>query len=997
VSEFLAEAEVLIRPNTAGFRTTLIAELTKATRGIVVPIPVVAQARGAQAVTQANRAAAGSAQQAAVATKELEAARTKQAIADRQAAAAEANLVQAQRLTAAAQQRVIAVDTAGARSTSALAAARAELRAANVAVTASIRAVDAAMLEGAAAAQALAVETLRSAVALRAEAIAAEQAAAAKVLDTRATRADAVAHEQFTRGIEAETLSLFGVRGATLAASKGFLIGAASVVIGTKAVEEASREQEAASRVAKVFGEDTERLAEDAKGFADAFGLSVAASLKFEGAIGNILQEAGVARVQIPQMSEDLLKLAADMAAFNNVPVEATLKALQLGILGNSRGLRQFGVELSASAVNARALTASGKETTDQLTSEDRALARIAIIFEKTTNQQGAAARRAKDLAQQTKILKAEIDNVAADIGRLLIPALVNIVGAVHDDIAALKDLTGALGSVLGPLKQLGDQTHTTGIFQTLLGHATRLAISPLAEYTILVEKAVHALQDHNRETQHGLGIIGLLEAKLIPGARAFLNLQQNIDAARKAIEKFGDAAARLDFKEQTNQLDTLNEKLLKVQIAGGTLQQQLAAAQDIEAKAAARARSAARVSAREPKSEQAQEARRAAERDLLDAINQRKAIQQEIADKAADAAQAAKDAAEKIQQAIEDAKRRVQELLDRADEAALDLIERLARPFDIRALRVAATKSLQDDIAFQNDLQNLLKRQIHIAQTSITDAKKRAAEVQRLTVELVTSQIAEKQLRAQVAENAAERRKARIDRQAESIDLDIELAQTQKNVRGEIAARQRRIKFDQERLKAVRGDIIATKRLRNDIAAQRAAIKELKKELEKRRDALKEVEFLFLQEQAGFVANLLSNIIPRAQIAGTVGGTVGGPGGVSTATPVAPRAPAAPAGAGGPSGGGGGGLIGFGERQIDLVGVGATPTRRDDLRDGVGTTVQTRQAQRGASMSQMSTLIHIQRGMLQVLTRLVAQRTHPEANTQRHQQAVALDTVYGV
>ena len=40
MSEFIAEAQVLVRPNVAKFRAELVAELAAATKGVVVPISV---------------------------------------------------------------------------------------------------------------------------------------------------------------------------------------------------------------------------------------------------------------------------------------------------------------------------------------------------------------------------------------------------------------------------------------------------------------------------------------------------------------------------------------------------------------------------------------------------------------------------------------------------------------------------------------------------------------------------------------------------------------------------------------------------------------------------------------------------------------------------------------------------------------------------------------------------------------------------------------------
>lgn len=979
MSEFLAEASVLIAPDTSKFRATLIAELEKATKGLVVPIPVVAQAKGAQTAVQANKAAAASAQQASVATKELTASRTKQVIADREAAAQEANLAEAQRLTAAAQQRASAVETAGIRSTSALAAARAELRASNIAVTAGQKAVDASMLEGAAAAQAEAVAVLRDSVALRANALASEAAAAGKVVDTRRTAVATKAHAQFTRGIEAETLHLTGVRGATLAASSAFLIGAAAITVVAKAVEEANKEIEAAARVERVFGDASAGLEADARGLADSFGLSATAALKFEGQVGNILTSAKVANTDIPKLSEDLTKLAADLAAFANVPIEQTTRAIALGLAGNSRGLRQFGVDLSASIVNAEALAQSGKKLTSELTRGDRLLARRTLLFQQTSNAQGAAQRRADGLAQSSRVLRAEITNLGASLGTKLIPFLNDTVKSGKDVVGIFQKIDDKATSLAGDLNKLTGGSKKGGFFTDLKNLATSNLPADLQKFkqsflnvkdlfksgntdlNALHEAAVKAFRDHDptifdralikiagdtRDLQTGFNKLHADSAK------AFETKQVLAFAAALAdVKNISIAAANALGTRLGGTLAKLQDQMVQIQIKGGGPADQLAnlVKQEQTATAAvAAAGIAAAATAGGPGHDTAVKALRQKRTQLLDIVTQERDIRKQMAD---DALKAAQD----VQQAVEDAQQKVKDLIAQADAATVDLLDTLAGSLDIRQLRTEATKSLADDVVFQQTLQANIRKRIGIVRTTIIDAKLRAQKLHDLNVALVASQIEEKSLNQQIAQNRQQRRQATFDRAAESIDLDIQLAQTNKSVGGEIAARQRRIRLDQERLKAVRGDIIATKKLRNDIAEQRAAIKDLKKELAKRNTDLQDVQFLFLQQQAGFAGSLLSNLIPTAALTGTVGGKVGaaGGGGLATATPVAPP-----------------------------------------IHAGVSAATQTRTAQKGASQSQMETLIHIQRGMLGVLTRLVGQRTHPEANAQRAAQNISMDFV---
>ncbi len=960
MSEFLAEASVLIVPDTTKFRATLIAELRKASSGIAVPIPVVAQAKGAQTVVKANQQAAASATQASVATKELTATRTKQIIADRELAAQEANLAKAEQLVAAAQQRVESVSSASAGSTTTLAGARAELRAANAAVTASEKALAAAGLRGAESQQAQAASTLEAAVALRAEAATLEQDTAAKIVNQRATAAQIRRNEQFRRGIEANTLELFKIRGATLAASSGFLLGAAAVAVTAKAVEAANAEIEAAARVEQVFGENAATLEKHATGLAESFGLSAEEALKFEGQIGNILKVSKVADDQIPALSEDLVKLAADMAVFNNVPLEQVLKAISLGLVGNSRGLRQFGVELNAAAVNAEALRESGKKNTDELTRGERVQARINLLEAQTILQQGAAARRTDSLAQKSRVLKAEIHNLGVEIGKTLIPQLLEIVGDGAKVVGVLGKIAGASkvatnaikekvpgGGLLGGLANFGlNLTGIKGIAGELENIRTVIHVGR-EEFNILKDAMVGAADsgDTSFKKLHE-------EAVKAFETRTISEFTKALQGAVFQAEHLAVSMARLGARAAGNQLATVQDQLVGIKIAGGDASAQLAnlARQEAIARRGVAAATAANALTGGRSQSDLQNLRDARVQ-LGDIIQQERDIRQQMAD---DALKAAQD----IAQAVADAQQKVQELIQQADQNTADLISTLAGKLDIPALRADATESLQDNVALENLRQANIQRRIVLARM-IIDEKQRRDTLHALNVELVQSQIAEKQLNATIAKNRQQRRAQAFDRAAESVDLDIQLAQTEKNRRAEISARQRRIALDQQRLRAVRGDIIATKRLRNDIAEQRAAIKELKRELQKRNDALKEAEFLFLTTQSGFAGTLLSNLIPTSALSGTVGGNVARPTG-----------------------------------QTNLAGLGAANPAGGAVAGGLSSAVQTHTAAKGASMGQMATLIHIQRGMLGVLTRLVGQRTHPEATNQKQHTATATDTI---
>jgi hypothetical protein len=947
-------------------------------RGVTVPVPIVAQAaRATSGATQQTTAAINS---QTAATKANVTAKQQQALTDRQAAAEAARLARANQLVAAAQRQLVAVEEAGKATTTELAKARAQLRAANNAVLAGQRAVTASEVKGAEAASAQAAATLQDAEALVVEAKAAESAAIAQAKLDAATAASTRKQEQFRRGIEASGLSVFGFRAATLAASSSFLIGATAVEVLRKSVEAATHEAEAAAQAQQVFGDSFGEVESKAQSFANTIGVSTTQALKFETAFANVLQNAGFARNEIPGLSEEFLKLGADMAAARNVPLDKTLQALQLAVVGNSRGLRAFGIELNAAAVNEEALTETGKQKVTQLTREEKIQARLNLIRAQTANFEGAAERRAHSLAGETRRLQANLENLAAAIGTVAIPALSSLAEEINKSLSPILQLIKFTKEHSSVTKD--GETHATLFGQALhfLGEAEKRAAFPTLTLIDGYNLLKKTWEDGDKQAKQSGGILDAIfgpslarfgltvKDALNPVNQMVFGLQQLtnelLKTARAAADLSFDQATKslARFQDQQNQAiiarggkEDLGADLANLQKQQGALEQQVAAAQ-----------AAFGLKRGAGGEDTALKRLRQARADLAENLQQQVQIRQQIASDAAKAAQDILDAVQKAQDIA-------QKAIDAANQALQDTLDAIARSLDIKQMRVEATTSLQDDLAFQRDVQKNIRAQIAVVKSMIISETERAARLHDLNVKMVASQLEQKRLAHEIAINRQQRRQQQFDRKAESIDLDIDLAQTNKNVRAEIAARRRRIALDLAREKQVKGDIIATKKLRNDIAEQRAAIKELEKELKKRNEAEQQLEFAFLQRQTGFVSNLLSNLLPTSAAAGTVS-TTGVP-----ARSVAPSVTPSVSGGGGgvsptgPSGGGGGTVI-------------------DTDPGGITKTAQSKATGGGPTTGQMNALIHVERQILHTLLRLVGQRTHPEAVITRAAQSVSMD-----
>lgn len=216
-------------------------------------------------------------------------------------------------------------------------------------------------------------------------------------------------------------------------------------IMGGLSIKAASDLDESANKAKVVFGEAIGVIDDLAKTSAQNLGISKQQAYESAGTFGNLFVAMGITQDKAAGMSTGILKLAADLASFNNIKPEEALDKLRAGLVGETEPLRTLGVNLSAAAVEARAMGMAHKNSAAQLTTADKAMASYAIILEQTQTAQGDFARTSDGLANSQRILKAEIANQSAEIGAALLPAysqMLNIVGQLVSWFGGLSDET---------------------------------------------------------------------------------------------------------------------------------------------------------------------------------------------------------------------------------------------------------------------------------------------------------------------------------------------------------------------------------------------------------------------------------------------------------------------------------------------------------------------------------------------------------------------------
>lgn len=212
--------------------------------------------------------------------------------------------------------------------------------------------------------------------------------------------------------------------------------------LGVVATKAASDLGESINAINVVFGEAADTIHEFGKTSAETVGLSTRAFNDLVVPLGSVFQNFGDSADEAARKSIELTQRAADMASVFNVDVTEALTAIQAALRGEADPIERFGVSVNAAAVEAKALALGLAETKSQITDADKATARYALILEQTARVAGDFTNTSDQLANKTRILKADAENLAAEFGEALLPIMASVVDVAGDAAEAFGNLS---------------------------------------------------------------------------------------------------------------------------------------------------------------------------------------------------------------------------------------------------------------------------------------------------------------------------------------------------------------------------------------------------------------------------------------------------------------------------------------------------------------------------------------------------------------------------
>lgn len=240
---------------------------------------------------------------------------------------------------------------------------------------------------------------------------------------------------------------------------------------------------------------------------------------------------------------EDLTTRAADFASVMNLDVAEAAEKFQSGLAGESEPLRQFGLNLSAAAVESFAYANGIADAGSELTEAQKVQARYGLIMKQTAKTQGDFSNTSDSLANAQRILGARWENLKAQLGQRLLPIIAKGVDLFSDFISGLQDGTGVGGKVADAFRKMGDAlTPVIDYFREnpKLLKAVAVGLGVVAAAVALVTLATTAFSVALNST--GIPLIVIALAALVAGL--YLAYQRS-ETFRNIVDQLGQVARR--------------------------------------------------------------------------------------------------------------------------------------------------------------------------------------------------------------------------------------------------------------------------------------------------------------------------------------------------------------------------------------------------------------------------------------------------------------------
>ena len=192
------------------------------------------------------------------------------------------------------------------------------------------------------------------------------------------------------------------------------------------------------------------------------FGLSTTMAKQFVGLYGSMAKSFGFAEDEVYKMSTTLAGLAGDVASFYNLDQNLAYTKLKSVFSGETETLKDLGIVMTQSALDAYALANGYNKTTKEMTEAEKVSLRYKFVLSSLESATGDYLRTSESWANQIRNTQLKWQTFMATVGNSLIKILTPLLKILNKIIDALQEVANWFSEIIDGI--FGDvATQTSG------------------------------------------------------------------------------------------------------------------------------------------------------------------------------------------------------------------------------------------------------------------------------------------------------------------------------------------------------------------------------------------------------------------------------------------------------------------------------------------------------------------------------------------------------
>lgn len=182
----------------------------------------------------------------------------------------------------------------------------------------------------------------------------------------------------------------------------------------------------------------------------DSAGLDPNLLLQATGNYMLLARSMGVTEKNSNTLATSIVQLAMDISSLYNVDFDKVMENLRSGLLGQTRVIYQYGIDIGVAALKQEALRLGIEKSVNTMTQSEKMYLRYSIMINRSALAQGDFAKTIETPANQLKILNQQLKLLAKSLGSLIINAIGNVLPYINGFVMALRIVISTIAGLLG-------------------------------------------------------------------------------------------------------------------------------------------------------------------------------------------------------------------------------------------------------------------------------------------------------------------------------------------------------------------------------------------------------------------------------------------------------------------------------------------------------------------------------------------------------------------